>query len=217
MKRLHLSLIRKRTALLQLLLLLLTSLLGLVPLSLGATFVVRVQPNEEECFMIRTGSYDPGRPRFLEGGFEVIDDYSTESILVILMDEKEHAVYQRTNERHDYFFVENVAPNTHYWLCLQSHPSPDATDDGAKSERIIGFEFELVFDEDDYPTLPPRPGPIQVEPYTKIWMQKVSRAVCCAALLLLPLDVRWLPTELLQSPLTRHDSSIRRPMPCITT
>jgi hypothetical protein len=144
-----------------------------LPFCQAASFVVKVRPNEEQCVMIRTGSFDASRPRFLEGGFEVIDDYSTESILVILMDDKDHAVFQRSNERQDYFFVENVAPNTHYWLCLQSHPPPDATDEGATRERTIGFEFDLVFDEDELPTLPPRPGPVQVEPYSKVWIQKV--------------------------------------------
>jgi emp24/gp25L/p24 family/GOLD len=117
------------------------------------SFIVEMDPYEEECYLIRT----PKEPtlRLLTGDFELIAEMggtiSAEPLLVYIMEanEKEKILWRSSGKQSSNFRVGLKGGSLPYWLCVQnSSHAPDAKADEVEhpdhKRRMVGFSFTLT-------------------------------------------------------------------------
>lgn len=130
-----------------------TSLGFLIQSAASATYIVDLNPYEEECFIIRT----PKEPslRLLSGDFELIAEaggtISAEPLLVYIMEanEREKILWRSSGKQSSTFRIGVKGGSVPYWLCIQnSSHAPDWKGDEIEhpdhKRRMVGFSFTVT-------------------------------------------------------------------------
>lgn len=115
-------------------------------------WTLKIEPYEEECFLIKPPK--SSAPRLLSGDYELIDDGGTgidaEPLLVYVMQASDEKIVWRSEpgKSNGQFQVFMMDAATDFWICLQNsshapdNPNQEAEHPDHKS-RLIGFSYTV--------------------------------------------------------------------------